>query len=340
MTAAAPSQSDTPGLADIRETARSLEGRINRTPTIALNHDLLARVLPEGAVCTLKLEHLQKAGSFKSRGVLVNLDRLTLEERARGVAGVSAGNHAIALAWGARAEGIHATVMLPQTADPARVAMVRDLGAEVVLCETIAHAFTELDRAVAEQGRVMIHPFDGPGVALATGTLGLEMAGEHQGLEAVVIPVGGGGLIGGIAAALKQLDPAISVYGVEPEGAAAMSRSLAAGRPTSLDAVRTIADSLGAPMTLPDTFNRVRRFVDDIAIVSDEDLTRAMGHLFSTLKLAAEPACAASLAAACGPLRDTLAGKRVGLIACGSNIGLPRYVSLMDRFLTAGAAEQ
>jgi threonine dehydratase len=177
----------------------------------------------------------------------------------------------------------------------------------------------------------MIHPFESPDTVLGTATVGLELMQQVPGLEAVLVPVGGGGLCAGIAAAVKQLNPSCAVYGVEPFGADAMYRSFASGTPETLERVDTVADSLGAPYALPYTFGVCRRFVDDIVRVSDDDLCSSMFHLFRDAKLVAEPAAAAATAALLGPLRERLAGKRIGLIVCGSNIDPRRYCELLER---------
>ena len=171
-----------------------------------------------------------------------------------------------------------------------------------------------------EEGRFFVHPFDGPSIALGTGTVGLEMCEQIQDFDAVVIPVGGGGLIAGISNAVKQLRPDAEVIGVEPEGADSMHRSFASGKPQSIERVETIADSLGAPFAMPYSYGLARQNVDRLTLVNDDALRKTMGFLFQSMKIAVEPACAATTAAILGPLRESLAGKRVVLVFCGSNI--------------------
>ncbi len=175
----------------------------------------------------------------------------------------------------------------------------------------------------------MVHPFEGPLTALGTATLGLEFATQAAEMDAVIIPIGGGGLAAGMAAAIKQLRPQCRVYGVEPEGADSMRRSFVAGSVQAIEQVRTIADSLGAPMALPYSFDLCRRYVDEIVLVSDAQMRAAMRLLFLGMKLAVEPAGAAATAALCGPLLDTLRGQRVGLIVCGSNIDAATFTRLI-----------
>jgi len=173
----------------------------------------------------------------------------------------------------------------------------------------------------------MVHPFEGPYVAQGAGTLGLEFVEQVEGLEAVVIAIGGGGLCGGSAAAIKQMTAQCEVYGVEPEGADSMRRSFEAGEPVTLASVNTIADSLAPPMALPYSFGACRRYVDDIVTVSDAEIRGGMLALFSDLKLAVEPAGATATAALLGPLRHRLRGKKVGVVVCGSIIDVESFAN-------------
>jgi threonine dehydratase len=212
-----------------------------------------------------------------------------------------------------------------KTANAARVERARSYGAQIVFADDGPSAFRLVDEIARTEGRAMVHPFEGPLVAQGTGTLGLELAEQVEGLEAAVIAIGGGGLCGGAAAAIKQLAPDCQVFGVEPEGADSMSRSFAAGAPVTLPSVSTIADSLAPPMALPYGFAACRRYVDDIVTVSDAEIRGAMRALFDDLKLALEPAGAAATAAALGPLRERLAGKTVGIVVCGSIIDIDSF---------------
>jgi threonine dehydratase len=238
----------------------------------------------------------------------------------RGVTAVSAGNHAIAVAYAAGVLGTTAKVVMPKSASPFRVAKCRELGATVDLVEDVHRAFERVKEVEQQEGRTFVHPFEGPRTALGTATLGLELVEQVPDVEAVVVPIGGGGLCAGVAAAVKLAWPSCRVYGVEPEGADSMRRSFEAGTPQAIDAVRTIADSLGAPHAAPYSFGLCRRYVDELVLVSDDALRGAMRLLFASAKLAVEPAGAAATAALIGPLKDRLAGKRVALIVCGANI--------------------
>ena len=309
-----------PTLEAIRATRALLGDLVVTTPVRRWQDDPLERAVGPGTQVFLKEELFQRTGTFKPRGALSNMLRLSPEARARGVTAVSAGNHAMAVAYAARVLGSTAKVVMPKNANPYRVARCRELGAEVELKDDVHQAFDRVREIEATEGRTFVHPFEGPATVLGTATLGLELMEQAPDLEAVIIPIGGGGLCAGVAAAVKLVRPRCLVFGVEPEGADSMRRSLAAGSPQSIEAVRTIADSLGAPYAAPYSFDVVRRNIDDLVLVDDDALRRAMLLLFASAKLAVEPAGAAATAALAGPLRERLDGKRVGLIVCGANI--------------------
>jgi threonine dehydratase len=273
----------------------------------------------------LKLELFQHTGSFKARGALANMLDLDADALARGVTAVSAGNHAIAVAFAAELLGTRAKVVMPRTANPFRVARCRGYGAEVVLVDDVQAAFARVKEIEEVEGRTFVHPYEGYRTALGTATIALEWLAQAPELDAVIIPIGGGGLCGGMAAAVKQLKPTCAVYGVEPTGADSMARSFAAGSPQAIERVRTIADSLGAPYALPYSYALCREFVDDLVLIDDDAMRRAMGLLYGDMKLAVEPAGAAATAALCGPLRRRLEGKQVGVIVCGANIDLATF---------------
>ncbi len=314
-----------PALSDISAAREKLGERVRETPVWNWRGDAVARAAGADTRVFLKLELFQYTGTFKARGALLNAMALTDQQKRRGVTAVSAGNHAIAVAFAARSVGATAKVVMPKTANPARVALCRAYGGEIVLVDDVHHAFDTVERIEREEGRTLIHPFEGELTVLGTSTLGYELCNQIGNLDAVIVPIGGGGLIAGIGCAVKQMQPRCKVYGVEPEGADSMSRSFKAGSPQSIETVNTIADSLGAPYALPYSFHVAREFVDEIVLIGDEPIRRAMGLLFADMKLAVEPAGAAATAALCGPLREKLAGKRVGVIVCGSNIDLPTF---------------
>jgi threonine dehydratase len=319
-----------PSLAQIRDTAARLQGKILHTPVWRWQTGIIEKHFPTTEIW-LKLELFQKTGTFKLRGALNCIAALNAAARGRGVVAVSQGNHAIAVAYTARLSGVGAKVVMPRQANPARVAACRELGAEVVLMADVHQAFAHGREIERNEGRTMLHPYDGPLTAQGTGTIGLELMAQVPGLDAVVVPVGGGGLCAGIAAAVKQLNPDCAVYGVEPFGADALYRSFASGVPETLERVDTVADSLAAPYAMEYSFNVCRRFVNEVVRVGDDEICEAMLHLFRDAKLVAEPAAAVATAALFGPLRERLAGKRVALLVCGSNIDPARFAELLCR---------
>ncbi len=322
-----------PSLAEIDATAAALAPHVRETPVWPWRDELVARLVAPGTTPVLKLELLQFAGSFKARGALSVMLALDTAALARGVTAVSAGNHAIAVAWAAKTLGATAKVVMPRSADPFRVSRCRDLGAEVVLADDVHAAFAITERIEQEEGLAFVHPFEGPRTALGTGTLGRELLRQVPDLDAVIVPVGGGGLAAGVATAIKLTRPACLVFGVEPEANDVMFRSLRSGTPERVPegGYRTIADSLSPPYTLPYSLELCRRHLDDLVLVSDDALREALALLFRSAKLAVEPAGAAATAALLGPLRDRLAGRRVGLIVCGTNIAPERYLEHLKR---------
>lgn len=313
-----------PTLDAIRDNRARLGDLVLTTPVRRLEDEALAQHVGKGTEVWLKEELFQRTGSFKPRGalsVMFDLDAATL---ARGVVGVSAGNHGISLGYSARVLGTTARVVMPRTANPFRVQVCREFGAEVELVENVHQAFARVDEIVAREGRTFVHPFEGPRTTLGTASVGLEfieqVAAQGGTLDAVIVAVGGGGLSAGVACAVKQASPQTSVYAVEPEGADTLHRSMKAGTPQTIETVRTIADSLGSPRCEPYSFAINQRFVDDVVLVSDDGMREAMRWMFRAAKLVTEPAGAAALAALLYPLRERLAGQRVGLIVCGANI--------------------
>ncbi|MBL4787016.1 MAG: threonine/serine dehydratase [Cohaesibacteraceae bacterium] len=317
-----------PTLVEIDTARRALKGRIVRTPVVGLNSAVFTEVLPAGSDVTIKLELFQQAGSFKARGVLLGLDGLSKKDKAAGVVAASGGNHAIAVSWASKKAGIHAKITMPETADPMRVEMCRKLGADVKLFKNIGAAFEEMDRLAKHEGRFIMHPFEGRHMTLGAATCGAEFAKSLSDADIFVIPVGGGGLISGMSAAIRALRPNAQIIGVEPYGADSLYRSFEAEKPVAIDKVDTIADSLGSPTALPYSYAVARENVDEIVRIRDAEMPLAMQLLHAGLKLAVEPGCAASLAAILGPLREVCEGKKVGIIACGSNISLERFAKL------------
>lgn len=313
-----------PGLDEIRANRSRLRDLVITTPVRRLVDDAVERAVGQRTEVWLKEELFQRTGSFKPRGALSVMLDLAPDVLARGVTGVSAGNHAISLGYSARRLGTTAKVVMPKTANAFRVQVCRELGAEVELVADVHAAFERVREIERTEGRTFVHPFEGPLTALGTASVGMELMDQvhdaGSSLDAVIVAAGGGGLTGGVACAVKQMRPSTSVFVVEPEGADTLHRSFKAGAPQAIDAVRTIADSLGAPRCEPYSFALNQRFVDEVVLVNDDQIRDAMRLLFRAAKLCVEPAGAASLAALMYPLRSVLDGRRVGVIVCGGNI--------------------
>lgn len=280
--------------ASVREAARGLDGVAVRTPLLPvpwLSDEL-------GVEVRLKCESFQPIGAFKLRGAYTMVARLSEEERACGVVTYSSGNHAQAVAFAARAFGIDAVIVMPENAPRIKVEGTRRLGAEVVEEGSTSLARRERAEALqAERGLTMIPPFDDPDIIAGQGTVGLEILEDWPDVGTIVVPIGGGGLISGIAAFVKRERPDVRVIGVEPSGAPAMRRSLDAGHPITLDSIDSIADGL-VPVRPGDlTFAHTRELVDDVVLVDDDELRRAASDLLLRGKLLVEYSGAATVAA-------------------------------------------
>ena len=312
-----------PPIEAVRALRASLRDWILETPVMRCSN--LERRYGLNAEVWGKLEFLQQTGTFKPRGALSVILSLDEAQRAAGITAVSAGNHAIAASFAARAVGVSAKVVMIRSASPIRIEACRSYGAEVVLADDVHAAFEMVEQISAQEGRYFVHPFEGPKVAAGTATVGLEICEQIGAFDALIVPIGGGGLCAGISSAVKQLNPGCHIIGVEPEGADSMHRSFANGRAEKIDQVSTIADSLGSPFAMDYSYSLCRDNVDELVKISDDEMGVAMGVLFSDMKFAVEPACAATTAALAGPLRNRFAGKKVVLVFCGSNIDWMNY---------------
>ncbi len=301
-------------LADIERARARIGERVHVTPVMSS-----ATVGDElGVRLYLKAELFQKTGSFKPRGVFNKLLSMDPADRARGLVSLSAGNHAAALAYGATAVGVTATIVMPATAMPSKVEATRRYGGEVVQTDgSLLDTCLALQR---ERSLTLVHPFDDLAVMAGQGTVGLELLEQVPEVGLVVVPVGGGGLISGVAAAVKLRHPSIRVVGVEPEGADAMSRSLDQGTPAHLDKVDTIADGLAPPFAGEHTLRHVQQFADEIVRVTDQEIAGAVRVLIQRCKLAAEPSGAASLAALLSGKVRPAAGAAVVCVVSGGNL--------------------
>ncbi len=311
----------------VRAAAARIEGRVHRTPVLT-SATLDGRT---GATVLVKAEAFQKTGSFKVRGALNRLLTLPGEARERGLVGVSAGNHAAALAWAAAEVGAKATVVMPTDAPAAKVAACAGYGAEVVLHgDTTVEAFAECERLRAERGLTFVHPFDDPEIVAGQGTCGLELVADAGPLDVLVVCVGGGGLACGTALAVKHANPACRVVGVEPEGAAALSAALAAGHPVPI-VPRSVADGLCAPFAGPVTFPLFRRLVDQVVLLGEAEILAGTRFVMERMKVVAEPAGAAAVAALLAGKVPGVAGARVGTILSGGNVDLDVVVPLLPK---------
>ena len=304
-------------LDDVERAARGLDGRVHRTPL------LTSRTLGElvGAPVLLKGELLQKTGSFKPRGVFTRLDALSDEERRRGVISISAGNHAQALAYACAQEGIDCLVVMWRGASPLKLAAARGYGAAVDLESAGPDAaFDRLAVLMEETGRTLVHPFDDAYVIAGQGTVGLEILDDAPGVEVVVVPVGGGGLMAGVATAAKGRREPVRVVAVEPEGSAVLNRSLAAGKPVRLEGSSSIADGLVCPIVGERCFRAATAGVDESVTVSDDEIRAGMRFLYGRAKLAAEPAGAAGVAALLAGKVDVGGAAGVAVVVSGGNV--------------------
>jgi threonine dehydratase len=280
--------------ADVERAAALLEGIVRRTP---LEH---SRGLAEavGGPVWLKCENLQRTGSFKIRGAYTRIARLTDEERARGVVAASAGNHAQGVALAARLLGTSATVFMPETAPLPKVAATRGYGAEVRLGgQTLAEPLLAAAEHAERTGAVFIHPFDHPDVIAGQGTVGLEVLEQCPDVATLLVCAGGGGLVSGVAAAVRARRPGVRVVAVQAEAAAALPVALAAGRPVPLTSMATMADGIAVPAPGELTLAHVRDLVDEVRTVTEEDLSRALLFCLERAKLVVEPAGVAAVAA-------------------------------------------
>ena len=274
-----------------------------------------------GAEVHVKLEYEQRTGSFKERGACNALMQLGSEERARGVIAASAGNHALALAWHGRRLGIPVTVVMPVHAPMVKQRRCAELGARVLNAgATIADARTRADELVAAEGLTYVNGFNDHAIVAGQGTVGLEILEQVPGVEAIVVPVGGGGLIAGLALATKTLRPAVRVVGVEPERCASYAAALAAGRPVRVESGPTLADGLAVPEVGARSFEIARTRVDEVVAVSEDAIALAILRLAELEKGVVEGAGAAPLAAFLAGKLPGLRGKRVVLVLCGGNI--------------------
>ena len=314
-------------LSQIQAARQRIAPCIRRTPLTA-NATLSERLRTNVYV---KLELFQKTGAFKVRGAFNKALSLRPEERGKGIVSVSGGNHAQAVAYVARALGLKALLLMPEGTPRNYVEATRGYGAEVKFAANATAAFA----AVAEyekDGWAYIHPFDDPLVMAGQGTLGLEILEDVPQVTDVIVSIGGGGFIGGVATAVKSLKPAVRMWGVETEGADCMSKSLAAGKIVTLETITSVARTLGAPAPTERTMEIAKRLLESITIVPDKEAVASMKFILERLKVLTEPAASCTLAAA-ERLRDNFSsGRHVVLVLCGGNISVEDVCRLSTQF--------
>jgi threonine dehydratase len=312
---------------DIRAAQELIRGHVRRTPLE--RSETLSRRL--GTNVFVKYELFQKTGSFKARGAFNKLLATPADQRAKGTVAVSGGNHAQAVAFVSRALGLDAVILMPESTPQNYVEATRGYGAVVDLQPTIASAFEKV-AGYQEQGRIFLHPFDDEQIMAGQGTVGLEIVEDVPDLTDVIVSIGGGGLAGGVATAVRSLRPGTRVWGVETVGADAMAQALDAGRPVVLPAITSIAKTLGAPHVSDATLELARRHLEGVTVVEDRETVVEMAYIAERLKVLTEPAASCTLAAAERLRSKFTPDSNVVLILCGGNVGLSDVCDFRDRF--------
>lgn len=314
-------------LSEVFKASRVLKGVARRTPIM-----FASRINPEAKV-HLKCENLQNTGSFKLRGAYYKISQLTDEEKSRGVIACSAGNHAQGVALGASRNGIKSIICLPAGAPISKVEATKGYGAEVCLVPGVYDdAYAKAVELKEEKGYTFVHPFDDEKVIAGQGTIGLEIIEDFPEVEAVIVPIGGGGLIAGVAFAIKSLRPDVKVYGVQAEGAPSMYNSIKEGKRVHLDSVKTIADGIAVKEPGENTFNLISQYVDEIVTVSEDEIAAAILTLMEQKKLVSEGAGAVSVAAAMFN-KVPIKGKNVVCVVSGGNIDVTAHNRAVRRGL-------
>ena len=316
-------------LESIKQAKLTIQNSIKRTPLIecpTLEKELEGKIY-------FKLENLQKTGSFKIRGALNRIANLTEEEKKKGVIASSAGNHAQGIALGATAQGIKSTIVMPETAPIAKVAATKGYGAEVVLCGTVYDdAYAKACEIQKETGAIFLHPFDDEHVIAGQGTIGLEILEDAIDIDTVLVPIGGGGILAGIATAIKSINPNVRVIGVESENAASMTAALKAGECCEVCAKPTIADGIAVKKVGCKTLELVKKYVDEVITVSEAEIAEAILFLLERSKVVAEGAGATPLAAILSG-KIKCKGRKVCAVVSGGNIDINLVERVLNRAL-------
>jgi len=314
----------TVSLADAQRARPVIAGHIFRTPLVS-SHSLGERI---GAEAHLKLENLQRTGSFKVRGAVYAMSRLSAEARAAGVVTMSAGNAAQAIAYAGRAQGVRVTVVMPDTAPKTKIAATRGYGAEIRFASDITQ-FLPMVQELQAKGLHFLHPFDDDDVIAGNASLGLEILEDLPDVDLVVVGVGGGGLISGVALALRALRPAARIVGIEPEGAQGVRKALDAGHSVRLDSTKTVADGLAAPFAGERNLEIIKRDVDDVVVISDEAILDGLRFLVARARIVAEPSGAAAVGALLSGAVKPRPGERVVAIVSGGNVDPDRLAGFL-----------
>ncbi|HTJ60544.1 MAG TPA: threonine/serine dehydratase [Candidatus Saccharimonadales bacterium] len=314
----------TVGLADAERARPVIAEHILRTPLVS-SHSLGERI---GAEAYLKLENLQRTGSFKVRGAVYAMSRLAPRARAAGVVTMSAGNAAQAIAYAGRAQGVRVTVVMPDTAPQTKIAATRGYGAEIRFAPDMTQLLPMVQELQAK-GLHFLHPFDDDDVIAGHASLGIEILEDLPLADLVVVGVGGGGLISGVALAVRALRPGARIVGVEPEGAPGVRRALDAGHAVRLDSTQTVADGLAAPFAGERNLEIIKREVDDVVLISDDAILDGLRFLIARARIVAEPAGAAAVGALlCGAVKPRT-GERVVAIVSGGNVDPERLAGFL-----------
>lgn len=311
-------------ISDIIAAQNRIRPHVRRTP-LEYSESLSRRL---GTRVFVKYELFQKTGAFKPRGAFNKLLTMSDGERAKGVVAVSGGNHAQAVAYASQVLGVDAVILMPENTAKTSLDATRGYGATVDLQPTIADAFAKIEY-YERQGRVLLHPFDDPLIIAGQGTVGLEIIEDLPGATDIIVSIGGGGLAGGVAIAVKGVNPGIGVWGVETVGADAMSQALAAGRPVVLPAITSIAKTLGAPFVTGSTLTLVEKYLESVTVVTDAEAVEALTFVAERLKVIIEPAASCTLAAAEKLKHHFTPDSQVVLIFCGGNTGVADLCSYM-----------
>jgi len=312
-------------LEDVHRARERIGDRLHRTPLLR-SATVSERI---GADVRFKAELFQRTGAFKPRGVLNKLATLTDEEKQRGVISISAGNHAQALAYASAVEGIDALVVMWQTASPMKIAAARGYGATIdTEAADIPGAFTRLDELIESTGRTLVHPYDDPLVMAGQGTVGVEMLEDAPEAEVVLVPVGGGGLVSGIATAVKGMNPAARVVAVEPERSRALHESLKAGEPVTVEA-KSIADGLNGPYAGANCLRVCTELGVESVLVTEDALREAFRFMYGRMKLACEVAGAATAAALMSGAVEVEPGQTVAAVVSGGNVAAKTAAAIL-----------